>query len=68
VAGVGVFIDSKTTSITLVILLFLGVVVVVDNFGNYATTGGLSSFGSSSAIFGSSTASTLALAGMRHSQ
>jgi hypothetical protein len=55
--------DSKTTSKTLVILLFLGVVVVVvDSFGNPVTAGGLSTFGYS-VVFsdsGSFTGSALA--------
>jgi hypothetical protein len=47
VAGVGVFIDSKTASKTLAILLFFGVIVaVVDSFDN-SGFGGLSSFGCS---------------------
>jgi hypothetical protein len=66
--GVGIFIDSKTTSRMLAILLFLGVVVVVvDNFGSSATNGGLNSFGCSSVVFsafGSFTASALVSAGM----
>jgi hypothetical protein len=68
VAGVGIFIDSKTTSKTLAILLFLGVVVaVVDSFGNSATTEGLNNFGYSSVVFSISssfTASALASASM----
>jgi hypothetical protein len=67
-AEVGVFTDSKTTSKTLAILLFLGVVVaVVDSFGNPATVGGLSSFGYSSIVSfgpGSFTGSALASTGM----
>ena len=43
--------DSKTTSKTLAILLFLGVaVVVVDSFDSPVTVGGLSTFGCS-AVF-----------------
>ena len=53
-AGVGAFTDSRTTSKTLAILLFLGVaVVVVDSFDNRVTVGGLSTFGCS-AIFSDS--------------
>jgi hypothetical protein len=51
-AGVGIFIDFKTTSNTLSILLFIGVIVVVAadvSFGNSVTVGGLRSFGCSSA-------------------
>jgi hypothetical protein len=50
--GGGVFIDSKTTSKTLAILLFLGVAVVVaDSFGDavtsiYGCSATLSNFGS----------------------
>jgi hypothetical protein len=63
--GVGIFVDFKTTSKTLAILLFLGVIVVaVVNFGNLVVVGGLSSFGCSYAfeLFASvsSTGSTLA--------
>jgi hypothetical protein len=51
-AGVGVYMDSKTSSKTLAILLFLEVmVVVVDSFGNSSTVAGLSSFGCPSAVF-----------------
>jgi hypothetical protein len=47
--------DSKTTSKTLAILLFLGVaVVVLDGFDNPVTVGGISTFGCSTAFSGSS--------------
>jgi hypothetical protein len=50
-AGVGIFVDFKTTSKTLVILLFLGVIVVVGavvSFDNSVVVGGLSSLECSS--------------------
>jgi hypothetical protein len=47
-AGTSAFTDSKTTSKTLAILLFLGVVVVVlDSFDNLVTAGGLNTVGCS---------------------
>jgi hypothetical protein len=50
-AGTGAFIDSKISSKTLAILLFLGVaVVVLDGFDSPVTAGGLSTFGCS-AVF-----------------
>jgi hypothetical protein len=62
-AGVGAFMDSKITSKTLAILLFLGVaVVVVDSFGSPVIAEGLSIFGCS-VVFsdsGSFTGSALA--------
>jgi hypothetical protein len=51
VAGTGAFMDSKTASKTLAILLFLGVAVaVLDGLDNLVTTRGLSTFGCSAAF------------------
>jgi hypothetical protein len=60
-AGVGILVDSKTTSKTLV------VVAVAGSFNNSIIVGRLSSFGYTSAVFfgpGSFTGSTLALTGI----
>jgi hypothetical protein len=66
-AGIGAFMDSKTASKTLAILIFLGVaIVVVDRFGSPVTAVGLSTFGCF-AVFsdsGSFTGFALASAGM----
>jgi hypothetical protein len=44
-AGVGIFVDFKTASKTLAILLFLGVIVAaVVSFSNPVVVGGLSNF------------------------
>jgi hypothetical protein len=62
-AGVGAFMDSKTTSKMLAILLFLRVaVVVVDSFGSPVTAGGLSTFGCSAVLFDSDSFTGFALA------
>jgi hypothetical protein len=62
-AGVDVFTDSITASITLDILLFLGVVAgMLDGFGSSVVHGGLSAFNCSATFssFGSSTGFVLA--------
>jgi hypothetical protein len=62
-AGVGVFMDYKTTSKTLAILLFLGVIVaVVDSFDNSVIAGGLNNFGCSAIFFVSDSFTGSALA------
>jgi hypothetical protein len=59
----GAFMNSKTTSKTLAILLFLGVaVVVLDGFDSPITTGGLSTFRCSAAFSNSGSLIELALA------
>jgi hypothetical protein len=64
---VGAFMDSKTASKTLSILLFLGVaIVLVDSFDNLVTAVWLITFGCSAVFFysGSFTGSALALTDM----
>jgi hypothetical protein len=57
-AETGAFMDSKTTSKTLAILLFLVVaVIVLDGFGSPVTAGGLNTFGCST-IFSDSNSLT----------
>jgi hypothetical protein len=64
--GADVFTDSKTTSSTLAILLFLGVITgTFDGFGNPIVPGGLNTFNKSAAFsnFGSLVGFVLASTG-----